>query len=134
MVESSQSDAIGEHDDVTGIAGLNPFWVCSTCKLSAIKPERLSEYPCEPDKYDPDFGEGQPEPLREEQLAYDILKLGSEEEVDVPSTRGELPSEAQQWLEKVEEYSEFIDSQQEEEKLRIAAEWTLIPEEKSENE
>ncbi|WP_148661815.1 hypothetical protein [Halodesulfurarchaeum formicicum] len=119
----SGTDPVHKHEDVTVIGGIAPWYVCTNCKLAAIRSEKLAYYPCEPDKYDPDIGEGQPEELQEERLAFEILRFDDKDEMEISSSRSELPKEARQWLESVEEYSDVIDEKSEQEKIRVAANW-----------
>lgn len=112
---------------MTGIAGVAPYWVCPTCKLSAVSNEDLANYPCQPDRYDAVDGQGQPEQLRNERIAWEILRLGNGNDVTVPDSRAMLPSEARNWLERVEERSEPINGQPEDEKLRIATQYAEEP-------
>jgi len=123
--DDQKSVDLGEHDDVAGIAGLVPTWTCVTCKLSALDDADLAKYPCEPNKYHPLKGEGQPQPLKEEKEAVEFLRFGNPEdtEVTIPENRSELASPALAWLQRVEDQSERVKNSSEEEKLRIAAEW-----------
>ena len=121
----SNSNGIGDHDEVIAVPGMASYSTCTTCKLSAVHAEDLADYPCESNKYHPYKGEGQPTKLEEERFAYEILRFGDKDDLEVPNNRSQLSDEAKDWLEKIEEYSEVISREPEEEKLRVAAQWRL---------